>query len=94
MVCRRLVWNISKYNFVMSQNRITEMTKNSERRKEVQHLVNHLTLIWQDLGQDQDGSAFHYDPARKLSAKLYDMYHCRVYSEKLLTMDRGTVRNM
>ena len=34
------------------------------------------------------------DPARKLSANLYDIYHCCVYSEKLLIMDRGTVRNM
>jgi len=30
---------------------------------------------------------FHPDPARK----LYDIYHCCVYSEKLLMMDRGTV---
>jgi len=30
----------------------------------------------------------------KLSANLYDIYHCCVYSEKLLMMDRGTVRNM
>ena len=34
------------------------------------------------------------DPARKLSANLYDIYHCSVYIEKLLMMDRGTVRNM
>jgi len=34
------------------------------------------------------------DPARKLSAILYDIYHCCVYSEKLLMMDRGTVWNM
>jgi hypothetical protein len=34
------------------------------------------------------------DPARKLSTYLYDIYHCCVYSEKLLMMDRGTVRNM
>jgi len=33
---------------------------------------------------------YHPDPARK----LYDIYHCRVYSEKLLMMDKGTVRNM
>jgi len=38
--------------------------------------------------------AFRPDPARKLSANLYDIYHCCVYSEKLLMMDRGTVRNM
>jgi len=35
-----------------------------------------------------------YAPPRKLSANLYDKYHCCVYSEKLLMMDRGTVRNM
>jgi len=32
--------------------------------------------------QDQDG---------KLSANLYDICQCCVYSEKLLMMDRGTV---
>jgi hypothetical protein len=37
---------------------------------------------------------FHPDPARKLSAKLYDIYHCCVYSERLLMMDRGTVLKM
>jgi len=41
--------------------------------------------------QDQDGTAFHPDPACKLSANLYDIYHCCVYSEKLLMMDTGTV---
>jgi len=25
---------------------------------------------------------------------LYDIYYCCVYSEKVLVMDRGTVRNM
>ena len=33
---------------------------------------------------------FQADPARK----LYDIYHCCVYSEKLLVIDRGTFRNM
>ena len=37
---------------------------------------------------------FRPDPVRKLSASLCDIYHCCVYSEKLLMMDRGTVRNM
>jgi hypothetical protein len=37
---------------------------------------------------------FHPDPARKLSTNLYDVYHGWVYSEWLLMMDRGTVRNM
>jgi len=34
------------------------------------------------------------NPARKLSTNLYDIYHCCVYSEKLLMMDTGIVRNM
>jgi len=37
---------------------------------------------------------FRPDPARKLSANLCDIHHCCVYSEKLLMMDRRTVRNM
>jgi len=41
-----------------------------------------------------DGTKSHPDPARKLSANLYDIYQCCVYSEKLLMMDRGTARNM
>jgi hypothetical protein len=41
--------------------------------------------------QDQNGRP---DPARKLSANLYDIYHCCMYNEKLLMTDRGTVRNM
>jgi hypothetical protein len=52
------------------------------------HLVGFIIRIY------QDGALFHRDPARKLSAKLYDIYHCCVYSEKLLMMDRGAVRNM
>jgi len=28
--------------------------------------------------QDQDGTQFHSDPARKLSANLYDIHHCCV----------------
>jgi len=37
---------------------------------------------------------FRPHPARKLSANLYDIYHCCVYSKELLMMDRGIVRNM
>ena len=37
---------------------------------------------------DSRGLQFRPDPARKLSANLYDIYHCCVCSEKLLMMDR------
>jgi len=46
------------------------------------------------LGAGSGRNQFHPEPARKQSAKLYDIYHCCVYSEKLLMTDRGTVRNM
>jgi len=48
----------------------------------------------QDGTQRQDGTQFRSDPAPKLSTNLYDIYTFAVYSEKLLMMDRGTVRNM
>ena len=45
--------------------------------------------------QDQVGTQFQPDAACRLSADLYVIYHCCVYSEKkLLVMDRGTVRNI
>ena len=37
---------------------------------------------------------FHPDPACKLLANLYDIYHCCLYSEKLPMMERRTVLNM
>jgi len=42
------------------------------------------------LGAGSGWNHFHPDPAHKLSANLYDIYHCCVYSEKLLMMERGT----
>jgi len=47
-----------------------------------------------EIEQDQDGTVFHPDSAQQLSGNLYDIYDCCVYSEKLLMMDRGAVRNM
>jgi len=41
-----------------------------------------------------ESNQFRADPARMLSGNLYDIYNCCVYSEKLLMMDRGTVRIM
>jgi len=37
---------------------------------------------------------FRPNHARKMSANLYDIYHCCVYGEKLLMMGRRTVRNI
>jgi len=56
-----------------------------------QPLVFH---TWKDVGRVVGGTQFHPDPARKLSANLYNIHRCCVYSEKRLMMDRETVRNM
>ena len=61
-------------------------TPDDEQRNCPKHVVFHSKNKLQKLVQ-------HPDPARKLSANLYDIYHCCVYSEKLLMMDTGTVRN-
>jgi hypothetical protein len=37
---------------------------------------------------------FHPDPAGKIFTNIYDIYHCCVYSEKLLMMGMGIVRNL
>jgi len=44
--------------------------------------------------QDQNGTAVPSWSCSQAVTNLYDIYHCCVYSEKLLMMDRGTVRNM
>jgi len=46
--------------------------------------------IWRN-GKEKNclmGCIFRPDPARKLAANLYDIYHCCVHSEKLLMMYR------
>jgi hypothetical protein len=54
------------------------------------------TAFEQQQQQQQQDQVFHPDPAvaRELSTNLYDIHHCCVYGEKLLMMDRRTVRNM
>jgi len=57
-------------------------------------MVYVIQVCWQLASRIRTELQFCPDPARKLSANLYDIYHCCVPSEKLLMMDRGTVRNM
>jgi len=47
----------------------------------------YLTVLQTACEQDQHGIQFHADPARRLSANLYDIYNLCVYSEELM-MDR------
>jgi len=56
-----------------------------KKARQVRSNVDHSILILS--GRNQ----FHPDPACKLSANLYDIYHSCVCSEKILMMDRGTV---
>ena len=55
--------------------------------------VVYVTQVCWELGS-RIRMEFCPDPALKLSSNLYDIYHCCVYSEKLLMMDKGTVQNM
>jgi len=47
-----------------------------------------------EVKQDQDGTGSVLILLVSCQHNLYDIYQCCVYSEKLLMMDRGTVRNM
>ena len=55
-------------------------------------MVYVIQVCWQLASRIRREMQFRPDPASKLSANLYDIYHCYVYSEKLLMMDRRTVR--
>ena len=57
-------------------------------------MVYVIQVCWQLAGRIRMELHSHPDPAHKLSADLYNIYHCCVYSEKLLMMDTETVRNM
>jgi len=57
-------------------------------------IKHHLPRLPEETIKNLSDVTSHPHPARKLSANLYDIYRCCVYSEKLLMMDRGTVRNM
>jgi hypothetical protein len=39
-------------------------------------------------------NGIYHTACKQLSANRYDIYHCCVYSEKLLMMDRGTVKHV
>jgi len=54
--------------------------------------TNFSNLFWKETLQVLDSSSVHYQEF--FTVNLYDIYHCCVYSEKLLIMDSGTVQNM
>jgi len=54
-------------------------------RRSTKHLVRNTEYLAVDC--TKNGTEFRPDPARKLSANLYDIYHCCVYGEE--TLDDG-----
>jgi hypothetical protein len=53
---------------------------------------NFSNLFWNETLHVLDSSSVHHQEFFAVhTANLYDIYHCCVYSEKLLMMDRGTV---
>jgi len=57
----------------------------------IQHFTVNTAMVYVIQLESRIMMELRPDPARKLSANLHDIYHCCVYSEKLLMMDRGTV---
>ena len=53
-----------------------------------------MTACEQDTPPAAEPNQFRPDPARKLSANLYNIHECCVHIGRLLVMYRGTARNM
>jgi len=81
-----------KHVMFETRRRQEEMNKNFNLKSV--HFVGYHYIIVSQCTLRAGSGRFRPDPARKLSANLYDQYHCCVYSEKHLMMDRGNVRNM
>jgi len=87
----------SRHNSITSYNKTLHVSDSSSVHHQELFTV-HTAMVcviqfcWQLASRIR--TEIRHDPARKLSAKLYDTYQCCVYSEKFLMMDRGTVRNM
>ena len=58
------------------------------------HLISQIYSWNETLHFSDSSSAHHQEFFTVHTTKLYDTYHCCVYSEKLLMIDRGTVRNL
>ena len=51
--------------------------------------------FWNETLRVSESSSVHHQECFTVhTADSYDIYHCCVYSEKLLMMGRGTVRNL
>ena len=95
---QNVAWNfLSNMSFLLTSATFTTFSPNN-----IQYVYNFNRLKPRDVPNVviyiyslRAGSGrFRSDPARKLSANLYDIYHCCVYSEKLLMIDGGTVRTI
>jgi len=54
-------------------------------------LISHIYFRNEVLHVSDSSSVHHQEFFTVHTVYLYDIYHCCVYSEKLLMMDRGTV---
>ena len=67
---------------------------NSLQLNQLDALISQI-YFWNKTPHVSDSSSAHHQQFFTVyTANLYDTYHCCVYSEELLMMDRGTVRNM
>jgi len=71
------MWTCNVINFLQQNQLYALISQNFYFSNETLHVSDSSSVHHQE---------FHPDPARKLSANLYDIYHCHVYSGKLLMM--------
>ena len=88
---------ISQIFFCFSRNS-TVSGSSSAHRQEISTVHSAVVYVMQVCRQLSNKTRmelqFHPGRARKLSSNLHDIYQRRMYSENLLTMGRGTARNM
>jgi len=64
------------------------------KKNQLDALISQIYFWIKTLHVSDCSSVHHHEFFTVHTANLYDIYRCCVYSEKLLMMDRGTVRNM
>ena len=72
----------------------TQALSTSYNKNQLDALISQIYFWNKTLHASDNSSVHHLEFFTVHTAKLYDIYQCCVYSEKLLMMDRGTVRNM
>ena len=92
LILMMLIIHISIINVLGKKRIITEAAH--ETQENLLHVSDSSSVHHQEFFTVHTAMVYVIKFCRQLSANLYDIHHCCVYSEKLLMMNRGIVRNM